>query len=152
MAAELILCVWAAILCVQQQSQWERAEGKRRVKSKQTLQFYWWPQRLPSRCLGPGRGSLKWLVKHRNIDSIILGKHATTAPRCVGWLAAWVRPLAILCPFYPKSRNPMPCSAASCEPSVLRVIESSCSRWAEVRVLQSAPQPWTEHTGIPFPP
>lgn len=35
----------------------------------------------------PGLGSLKWLVKHRNIDSITLGKHAATAPCCVGWLA-----------------------------------------------------------------
>lgn len=43
-----------------------------------------------------------------------------------------------------------PCCAA-CEPSVLWVIESSCSCWAEVRVLQSAPQPRTEHTGIPPP-
>lgn len=43
-----------------------------------------------------------------------------------------------------------PCCAA-CEPSMLWVIESSCSCWAEVRVLQSAPRPRTEHTGIPLP-
>ncbi|KAK5910399.1 hypothetical protein CesoFtcFv8_004237 [Champsocephalus esox] len=34
----------------------------------------------------PTPGSLKWLVKHGNTDSITLGKHAATAPSCVGWL------------------------------------------------------------------
>lgn len=61
------------------------------------------------------------------------------------WLAAWT---VLSPPPFPFQR-PLPCSAAAYEPSVLEVIESSCSCWAEVRVLQSAPQPWTEHTGIP---
>lgn len=82
--------------------------------------------------------SLKWLVKHRNTDSI-------TPQHCVGWLVGWLCP-SPGCHPHPCST---PCSTAACEPSVLWVIESSCSCWAEVRVLQSAPQPWTEHTGIP---
>lgn len=63
----------------------------------------------------------------------------------VGWLSRSI-PIAPLHLVLLSS----PCCAA-CEPSMLWVIESSCSCWAEVRVLQSAPRPRTEHTGIPLP-